>query len=281
MARLSIMSNINQVVTAKITRKGSKTATRFRNAIGKYKVIRTDRCIGCGKCAELCPHGVHVRYKGYNRTVRPKDHLCRGFHCRENCDYYCIDKCPVGALSLGLNPVYESMGDPRWTPDMILSTWDQAENGTITNDTLETNLGKSGGGFDKLRLNFPKEPARKLKPSQIDTRLKLNKRKGRQVVIDVPWYGGGMSYGSVSPATMVGKAHAGRVWNTFTCTGEGGYPPHLYPYDANVITQVATGLFGVREESIQRVKIVEFKYAQGAKPGLGGHLLGDKNTPAV
>ena len=174
---------------------------------------------------------MHVRYKGYSRTVRPKDHLCRGFHCRENCDYYCIDKCPVGALSLGLNPVYETMGDPRWTPDMILSTWDQAENGTITNDTLETNLGKSGGGFDKLRLNFPKEPARKLKASQIDTRLKLNKRKGKQVVIDVPWYGGGMSYGSVSPATMVGKAHAGRVWNTFTCTGEGGYPPHLYPYD--------------------------------------------------
>jgi len=29
------------------------------------------------------------------------------------------------------------------------------------------------------------------------------------------------------------------------------------------------------------VRIVEFKYAQGAKPGLGGHLLGDKNTPAV
>jgi len=26
---------------------------------------------------------------------------------------------------------------------------------------------------------------------------------------------------------------------------------------------------------------VEFKYAQGAKPGLGGHLLGDKNTPPV
>jgi glutamate synthase domain-containing protein 2 len=48
-----------------------------------------------------------------------------------------------------------------------------------------------------------------------------------------------------------------------------------------MITQVATGLFGVREETIQRVRIVEFKYAQGAKPGLGGHLLGDKVTPAV
>ena len=55
----------------------------------------------------------------------------------------------------------------------------------------------------------------------------------------------------------------------------------LYPYDDHVITQVATGLFGVREETIQRVPIVEFKYAQGAKPGLGGHLLGDKNTASV
>jgi len=72
---------------------------------------------------------VHVRYVAYSRTARPKDHLCRGTWCKENCDYYCIDKCPVGALSMGPNPVYESMGDPRWTPDMIISTWDQAENG--------------------------------------------------------------------------------------------------------------------------------------------------------
>jgi glutamate synthase domain-containing protein 2 len=48
-----------------------------------------------------------------------------------------------------------------------------------------------------------------------------------------------------------------------------------------VITQIATGLFGVREETIQWARIVEFKYAQGAKPGLGGHLLGDKTTLAV
>jgi glutamate synthase domain-containing protein 2 len=69
--------------------------------------------------------------------------------------------------------------------------------------------------------------------------------------------------------------------DSFTCTGEGGYPDELRPYDNHVITQVATGLFGVREETIQRVRMVEFKYAQGAKPGLGGHLLGDKNTAAV
>jgi glutamate synthase domain-containing protein 2 len=65
------------------------------------------------------------------------------------------------------------------------------------------------------------------------------------------------------------------------CIGEGGYPEELIAYKDHVITQVATGLFGVSEESMQRAKIIEFKYAQGAKPGLGGHLLGGKVTECV
>ena len=60
-----------------------------------------------------------------------------------------------------------------------------------------------------------------------------------------------------------------------------GIPDAFVPYRDNIITQVATGLFGVREETIQHAPMVEFKYAQGAKPGLGGHLLGDKVTPEV
>jgi glutamate synthase domain-containing protein 2 len=133
-----------------------------------------------------------------------------------------------------------------------------------------------------MDFNFPVAPA-KVDPAKVDTTLALNRRNdGRpQVDIDLPVYGGGMSFGSVSIHTIVAKARAATAWNTFTCTGEGGYPDRLKPYDEHVITQVATGLFGVREDTIQRVRIVEFKYAQGAKPGLGGHLLGDKNTPAV
>ena len=80
---------------------------------------------------------------------------------------------------------------------------------------------------------------------------------------------------------MLSRAKAAKNWNTFTCTGEGGYPDSLVPYKGHVITQIATGMFGVREETIQYAPIVEFKYAQGAKPGLGGHLLGDKATLEV
>ena len=83
-----------------------------------------------------------------------------------------------------------------------------------------------------------------------------------------------MSFGSVSINTILSRIRAAIRFNTMVSTGEGGFPEDLYPYSNNIVTQVATGLFGVREDTIQRVRMVEFKYAQGAKPGLGGHLLG-------
>jgi len=90
-----------------------------------------------------------------------------------------------------------------------------------------------------------------------------------------------MSLGSISLDTMLARAEAFKAFGSLVCTGEGGYPRELEEYDDCVITQVATGLFGVSEETIRRVRVVELKYAQGAKPGLGGHLLGDKVTSLV
>jgi glutamate synthase domain-containing protein 2/NAD-dependent dihydropyrimidine dehydrogenase PreA subunit len=293
--------------------------SRFRNAIGKYKVRRSLQCINCGTCVKSCPYGVHVMHKNTKRVSRPKDYKCIGFECQNQTfllkslqPFYCIDKCPVKSLSLVINPVYETFGDYRWTSDLILSTWAQAETGKIPHVDLEYRTGRSGGGFDRLKFNFPEEEigqegsgkgARGLEGKELSplpkgaggclailpschlasTSIDLNRRNdGRpEITIDIPIYGGGMSYGSVSLPTMLARAKAAKAWNTFTCTGEGGYPDELKAYDDYMITQVATGLFGVREETIQRVRIVEFKYAQGAKPGLGGHLLGDKVTKDV
>jgi len=126
------------------------------------------------------------------------------------------------------------------------------------------------------------QEAREETPQEIDLSLDLNRRhKGPRIRIPLPVYGAGMSFGSVGLPIMLARAMAAQLLGTFTSTGEGGYPDELIPYADHIITQVATGLFGVREETIQRARIVEFKYAQGAKPGLGGHLLGSKVTPAV
>ena len=80
---------------------------------------------------------------------------------------------------------------------------------------------------------------------------------------------------------MRAPARAAQAQGTLTSTGEGGYPEELEPFADHIITQVATGLFGVSEATIQRARLLEIKYAQGAKPGLGGHLLGNKNTESV
>ena len=176
-------------------------------------------------------------------------------------------------------------GDFRWTEDLLAATWTQAATGHPP-VRGESRVGHSGGGFDVLRFAFETDgdggPDRAVDPQAVDLSLELNRRgAGPRISIPVPFYGGGMSFGSVSLQTMLARAMAAQAVGTFTSTGEGGYPDELAPYADWIITQVATGLFGVREETIQRARFVEFKYAQGAKPGLGGHLLGGKTTEVV
>jgi len=185
-------------------------------------------------------------------------------------------------------------GDMRWTFALLSSSRQQARDGS-PNGQQEFRVGGSGGGFDRLAFAFEltDEWQRQGKdkgkdgwladPAGFELGLPLNRRgDGRpDVRIRLPWYGAGMSFGSVSLEVMLCRASAAQSLGTFTSTGEGGYPEELVPYAGSIITQVATGLFGVREETIQRAPIVEIKYAQGAKPGLGGHLLGEKNTEVV
>ena len=260
-----------------------ETPTRFRNTIGKYLVRRNSKCIECGLCAELCPYGVHIRHKNYSKPNRPVCHKCIGPKCEKN-EYFCIQRCPENALSIIENPLLETLGDYRWTSEMLLGHFAMAETGDAPKVDLEYNLGNSGGGFDKIRFIHPKtSDAVEISDEDIDTSIELNKTgDGRpERTISLPCYGGGMSFGSTALSVIVGRARAAKRMNTFTCTGEGGYPPEFLPYKDHVITQVATGLFGVREETIKFTPIVEFKYAQGAKPGLGGHLLGAKVTESV
>ncbi len=260
--------------------------------MGKYKIDRLAQCASCGRCVEVCRYGVHVKPEGYAFTLRPQDHLCIGPECAET-DAVLHRPVPAEGADHAAQPQRRLHGRSalveRPDPLHLASGRHRARRAAPSRGAH----GASGGGFDSLRFKFEAPEFFGASPNgsgpplvdaaAVDTSLDLNRRgDGRpQVHIDIPVYGGGMSFGSVSIHTILAKARAAAAWNSFTCTGEGGYHDRLRPYDDHVITQVATGLFGVREETIQRVRIVEFKYAQGAKPGLGGHLLGDKNTPPV
>jgi len=268
-----------------------RTPTSFPRTIKKYEII-LDRakCTACGKCVEACPDyigSVPLQFEAFKKTegfilLHNPTKMCDGESCSR-----CIEVCEPGALTLRLSPEYESLGDYRWTPDLILSTWEQGEFGDISG-TYEHRIGNSGGGFDRLRFEFElsEEQPRNyeaLDNTEMDTSINLNRRDdGRPITeIPIPVYSADMSYGSISLNTMLARAKSAQVWHTFTSTGEGGYPAELIPYKDVVITQVATGHFGVNAETIKRAPIIVLKYAQGAKPGLGGHLLADKNTLKV
>ena len=216
---------------------------RYRNAIGRYTVRRSADCVACGLCAELCPQGVHsgrrdtawrcarATSSASARTARrPTTTASRAARSRRSpC---CAIRPPTRWATRAGPPT--SSWRPGTRPRPAMRPPPGSSTGTA----------QSGGGFDQLRFGFPETPAAgAASPARSTPGLDLNRRDdGRpQVHIDVPVYGGGMSFGSVSIHTMLAQARAAAAWNTFTCTGEGGYPDRLKPYDDHVITQVATG----------------------------------------
>ncbi len=254
---------------------------RFSILQGKWRVrIDRSRCTDCEICAISCRYAVHRRIEGKRNLAEPIHSRCIGVSCLQN-EWCCVNVCPWEALKIEEDPVDAVLGDLRWTPDLLRETYRISRSGLPSNLKPEKQIGASGGGFDCLQLGNSQRQTEPVN-GPVDLSIPLNRRtQGPQIKLSLPVYGGGMSYGSISLNVMRGRAMAAQKIGTFTSTGEGGYPDELIPYAEHIITQVATGLFGVREETIQRARMIEFKYAQGAKPGLGGHLLGEKNTPEV
>ena len=85
-----------------------------------------------------------------------------------------------------------------------------------------------------------------------------------------------MSYGAISYNAHLSLARAATRLGILYNTGEGGLHEDFYAYGPNTIVQVASGRFGVHEQYLDAGAAIEIKMGQGAKPGIGGHLPGEK-----
>jgi glutamate synthase domain-containing protein 2 len=86
-----------------------------------------------------------------------------------------------------------------------------------------------------------------------------------------------MSYGAISYQAFKSLAMAAKKFGTLFNTGEGGLPLNMRKdYGRNAIVQCASGRFGVDPEYLNAACAIEIKIGQGAKPGIGGHLPGEK-----
>jgi glutamate synthase (NADPH/NADH) large chain len=98
---------------------------------------------------------------------------------------------------------------------------------------------------------------------------------------------GAMSYGSISQEVHETLAIAMNRLGAKSNTGEGGEDPSRFTPEANgdskrsSIKQVASGRFGVTSEYLVNADDIQIKVAQGAKPGEGGQLPGNKVYPWI
>jgi len=95
---------------------------------------------------------------------------------------------------------------------------------------------------------------------------------------------GAMSYGSIGDETHRTLAEAMNRISGRSNTGEGGEHPERYPDDhpaRSAIKQVASGRFGVTLPYLTSADEIQIKMAQGAKPGEGGQLPGEKVYPWI
>ncbi len=98
---------------------------------------------------------------------------------------------------------------------------------------------------------------------------------------------GAMSFGSISKEAHETLAIAMNRLGGRSNSGEGGESPARYELDANgdnrnsAIKQIASGRFGVKSHYLVNADELQIKAAQGAKPGEGGQLPGNKVYPWV
>lgn len=103
-----------------------------------------------------------------------------------------------------------------------------------------------------------------------------------------------MSYGAISKPAVLALSNGARMAGVWINTGEGGLSPYHLEGGADIVFQIGTAKYGVRNEdgslnddklrdvaAHDQVKMIEIKLSQGAKPGKGGILPGEKVTEEI
>jgi methylamine---glutamate N-methyltransferase subunit C len=115
----------------------------------------------------------------------------------------------------------------------------------------------------------------------IDTAVTLGTRAAKPLALEIPVFVSHMSYGALSAEAKEALARGATAAGTAIASGEGGAHPRERDNAARYIFEMASGYFGWSDDNIAHAHAIEIKIGQGAKPGLGGTLLGAKVTPEI
>jgi len=258
----------------------------------EFAIVRDPtRCIACQVCVRQCAFGVHS-YDEESDEVSSDEDQCVG--CQR-----CASLCPTHALTVSERP-QEFRSHASWTPQTLRAVYKQAETGGVLLSGMGTDKAYPVY-WDRLVINAAQvtnpsiDPLRE--PMELRTyigrkpeRLDFDRASGKPVLktrldtllkIEIPVLFSAMSYGSISYNACLSLARAARQMGILWNTGEGGLHRTFYEFGPSTIVQVASGRFGVTSEYLHTGAAIEIKIGQGAKPGIGGHLPGEKVSDLI
>jgi glutamate synthase domain-containing protein 2 len=247
-----------------------------------------ERCARCKRCLQQCG------FQAISWEEGPVADLSKCVGCHR-----CEAFCPQHAITIRPNPQY-FRPHPLWTEAHRRNVWLQAETGGVLLAAMGNDL-PYPVLWDNLLLDACQVTNPSIDPLRepMELRTYLGSKPDRAAItwrggephleeelppalqIETPLLFAAMSYGSISlpaqKAIAMAAEECGILWNT----GEGGLHPDLRPYGHRAFVQCASGRFGVHADYLNAGAAVEIKIGQGAKPGIGGHLPGEKVSQAI
>ena len=115
----------------------------------------------------------------------------------------------------------------------------------------------------------------------VSTMTVIGKHAKKPMILDSPVYISHMSFGALSKEIKVALAKGSAMAKTAMCSGEGGILPEEREASYKYIFEYIPNKYSVTDENLRRADAIEIKIGQGTKPGMGGHLPGEKVTPEI
>ncbi len=103
----------------------------------------------------------------------------------------------------------------------------------------------------------------------------------KPVVLKTPVTIAGMSFGALSAQAKEALGRGASAVGTSTTTGDGGMTPEERGHSDILVYQVLPSRYGMNPDDLRKADAIEIVVGQGAKPGGGGMLLGQKISPRV
>lgn len=137
------------------------------------------------------------------------------------------------------------------------------------------------GWDDILLLGAQLNPPPLSDDAPVTTTTVIGKNAKRPMLLDSPVYISHMSFGALSREIKVALAKGSAMARTAMCSGEGGILPEERDAAYKYIFEYIPNKYSVTDENLRSADAIEIKIGQGTKPGMGGHLPGEKVTAEI